>query len=116
MDNEMNIGERIVTAVTGIVDIYFEVAETDTAPYAVYSLSPTPFYNKDGLYKYVADVTFVIVGSTYNEMSTLLSQCKAVLLALNGVDLLVRMAGEGYLPTGTEHITTLSLKITQIIS
>ena len=116
MADEMNIDKRIVSAVKNIVDIYFEVAETETAPYAVYTISPTPFYNKDGIYKYVAETTFVIVGGTYEEMSDLYSQCKAALLAMTGVDLLVRLTGEKYEPTGTEHITVLSLKITQIIS
>lgn len=116
MASAMNIGERITTAVNGIVDLYLDVAETDTTPYAVYTLDYETFRSKSGPYKYVANIDFAIVAKSAAQRDSLFNQCHAAILGLQGSD--VRVAHTSTQPISDGNIEFASVStyvITQLI-
>ncbi len=87
----MNIAERITTALTDIVDLYYSVAETDVAPYAVYSLEYSESRTKEGPYKYTADVVIAVVGNNYAQADRLSKQVMSAIDGIRNTDLSVRL-------------------------
>lgn len=110
-----NIAERITAALTGMVNLYYEVAETDVAPYAVYTLSVSESLCKDGPYKYIGNVDLAIVGSSYAEADTLSTLALAAMSSLRSADLFIKMEDHTENPENNEWIMETKYTITQLI-
>lgn len=61
------IAIKLTQLIADIVPLNLSEAETENYPYAVYDYTPVPYYTKDGVYKYSADVELVIVSKDYDE-------------------------------------------------
>lgn len=116
MASEMIIGERITAALENIVDLYLDVAETDTTPYAVYSLEFETVTTKDGPYKYVVSVDFAVVASNAAERDSLHAACHAGIMGLQSSDIRVQHSGTQPISDGNiEFAAASKYVITQLI-
>lgn len=117
MASSMNIDVRITTALGGIVDLYRDVAETDSTPYAVYTLDYEPSYNKDGIYKYVAEVQLILVAQTASLRDSLTLQCHSAIEEMSGEDLIViHTSSDSGSDGNIEFVSISSYRITQLIN
>lgn len=85
----LNVSERITTALSGLVDLYYGVADTDVYPYVIYTVESEPKYTKDGIYKYVCAVRFGIVGNTFDSVDELSAIVDHAIKDLQSADLKV---------------------------
>lgn len=74
------IGIRLNQLIEGIVPFYFSEAQTKDYPYAVYSLTSTPIYTKDGIHHYDASVQIDIYSESLEEADSI---SKEILNALD---------------------------------
>lgn len=84
-----NVPERITTALSGIINLFFVVAESDNTPYAVYDIKSNPIKNKDGIYKYICTVTIAVVGSSFDEVDNIANLLENAMEGLISSDLMV---------------------------
>jgi hypothetical protein len=61
--------------------LYLSEAESEAYPYAVYEADYTPYYDKDGVYKIVADVTVRGYSKDHVEAENLASSIDELILA-----------------------------------
>jgi hypothetical protein len=85
----LNVLERITTALSGICDLYYGVADTESYPFVIYSVESEPSYTKSGIYKYVCSVKFAICGKTFDEADAISGQLDTAVKALKAPDLRV---------------------------
>lgn len=86
------IRKKITAAIEPIVPIYADEADTDRAPYAVYTFDEETVYDKGGICGWSADVEIAVCATSYDYASDLAS---SVVDALEGLrnDLGVHMNG-----------------------
>ncbi len=85
----LNVSERITTALSSICNLFYGVADTESYPFVVYSVESEPRYTKKGIYKYVCNVKFAICGKTFDEADQLSSQVDSAIKLLKANDLRV---------------------------
>ena len=76
-----NIGSRL-TALCGQqgIVLYLSEAKCKDYPYAVYDADYTPFYDKDGIRKIIADVTVKAYSKQWSEADALARDIDAIIL------------------------------------
>lgn len=63
------------------IRLFLSEAECEDYPYAVYDADYTPYYDKDGVYKIVGDVTVRAYSKDASEAETLASSIDTLILA-----------------------------------
>ncbi len=79
-----NIGSTLQTLCTSQqtpILLYLSEAESEVYPYAVYEADYVPYYDKDGVYKIVADVTVRGYSKDHVEAESLASSIDELILA-----------------------------------
>lgn len=77
-----NIGIALKTlCVAQDITIYLSEAECDTYPYAVYEADYVPFYDKDGIYKIVGDITVRGYSRTSSEAQSIADSIDEIILS-----------------------------------
>ncbi|WP_322290569.1 hypothetical protein [Paratractidigestivibacter sp.] len=99
-----SIGEKIVELVSPLVKFYLSEAETESYPYAVYDMDVTPYYTKDGVYRYSADATVRLFGKDFDELDGLWTKIEDALM----------MMDQGYTSTYTGYSKTCTEGVWQI--
>lgn len=61
--------------------LFLSEAESENYPYAVYEADYTPYYDKDGVYKIVADITVRCYSKNHVEAETLADSIDALILS-----------------------------------
>lgn len=76
-----NIGSRLkdLCDAQGI-DLYLSEAQCDEYPYAVYDADYTPFYDKDGMRKIIANVVVKAYSKESSDAETLASAIDSIIL------------------------------------
>lgn len=59
---------KLTSVVATVMPLYLGEAEVEAYPYASYSGSVSPYMCKDGVYKYVADVTVSLYSQDYDDI------------------------------------------------
>lgn len=85
----LNVSERITTALSGVCDLYYGVADTENYPFVVYSVESEPRYTKAGIYKYVCNVKFAICGQTFDQADSISGLLDTAIKGLKADDLRV---------------------------
>ena len=79
-----SIGSKIVSTIGEIIPVYLDEAEHEDYPFATYDMTVTPRYNKDGIYRYVAEVKLYIVSNLFSDVD---SKATSVITAIkNGMN------------------------------
>lgn len=117
MASEFNIDSRLTTAIGTKVNLYRDIAETDTTPYAVYALEYETKYTQDGPYKYVADVSFAVVATTAEERDLISKSCHDAIQLMQSNDLrVVHVSTKPDSDGNIEFVSVSTYRITQIIN
>lgn len=66
-----SIDQKLVSTIGTIVPVFLDEAEADKYPFATYEMTVTPQYDKDGIYKYVADVKLYVVSNVFSEVDSI---------------------------------------------
>ena len=76
-----NIGSRLTALCDAQgIELYLSEAQCEDYPYAVYDADYTPFYDKDGMRKIIADVTVKAYSKDSSEAETLATAIDAIVL------------------------------------
>lgn len=102
-----SIGEKIVELVSPLVKLYLSEAETENYPYAVYEMDVTPYYTKDGIYRYEGDVTVRLFGKDFDEIDALTTTIEDALMTM---DQNYTSSYTGYDKTCTEGVWQIEMK------
>ena len=78
------------------IDLYLSEAQCNDYPYAVYDADYTPYYDKDGMRKIIADV----VVKAYSKES---AEAESLAVAINSI-ILGSFASDGYTVRATSHL------------
>lgn len=79
-----NIGSVLQTLCAGLqkpITLYLSEAESDDYPYAVYDADYVPYYDKDGVYKIVADISVRGYSKDHVEAQTLADSIDTLILS-----------------------------------
>lgn len=99
-----SIGSKIVERVSPLIKLYLSEAETEEYPYAVYEMTITPSYTKDGIGRYSADATVRLYGKDFDELDTLGAKIEDELMTMD----------QGYVSTYTGYDKTCTDGVWQI--
>ena len=110
------IRKKITAAIEPIVPIYADEADTDRAPYAVYTFDEEPVYDKDGICGWSADIQIAVCATSYDYASDLAS---SVIDAMEGLrnELGVQLDGrQPYESTDAKlNVVILSYTVREVI-
>lgn len=77
------IGQALKTAIGGIIPLYLYEAETESYPYAVYDLTSTEYFDKDGrVYKITGEVGLDVVAKDFGTAQAKVDAIKAAIADL----------------------------------
>lgn len=65
------IGIRLTELASQFVDFYFSEAQEEKYPYAVYDMTVTPVYTKDGIHHYQASVTIEVYAKNLSDCDSI---------------------------------------------
>lgn len=82
--NSSSIADKIVAAFKDICPIYADEAETDKAPYAVYTIDEEAVYDMDGICGWLATVTIAICATTFDSSDALADSAITAVEGLRG--------------------------------
>lgn len=92
-----NIGSRLKELCDAQdIELYLSEAQCDDYPYAVYDADYTPYYDKDGMRKIIADVAV----KAYSKKSF---EAEALAVAIDSI-ILESFASDGYTVRATSHL------------
>lgn len=86
------IANQVVAAIRPICPIFADEAETNRAPYAVYTIDEEALYDKDGIYAFSADVEIALCATSFDAADRLAEAAIGAIEQLRG-GLAVKLEG-----------------------